>query len=118
MGRILVSAVLLCASSHLLWAEEISVEAIVQKANCVSYYQGDDGRSQVLMTITDSQGRTRRRKFTILRRDEPPKESIKNKPDQYCGDQQFYVYFHRPADVNKMVFMVLKHIDRDDDRWV
>jgi hypothetical protein len=28
------------------------------------------------------------------------------------------VYFHRPADVNKMVFMVHKKLDGDDDRWL
>ncbi|MBW2064664.1 MAG: outer membrane lipoprotein-sorting protein [Deltaproteobacteria bacterium] len=28
------------------------------------------------------------------------------------------MYFHRPADVNKMAFLVHKHLDRDDDRWL
>ncbi|RMF92105.1 MAG: outer membrane lipoprotein-sorting protein [Nitrospinota bacterium] len=92
--------------------EEIpSVETIVEKANCVAYYQGKDGRAQVSMVITDSQGRKRRRQFTILRRDAEPAE-------QGCGEQKYYVYFHRPADVNKTVFMVWKHPDRDDDRWL
>lgn len=118
IARFFILAVLLCASSQLLWAEEASVEAIINKTNRVSYYQGEDGRAQVLMTITDSQGRKRRRKFTILRRDEAPPESFKGEPDQYCGDQKIYVYFQRPADVNKMVFLVLKHVDGDDDRWL
>jgi len=34
------------------------------------------------------------------------------------GDQKFYVYFLEPADVRKMVYMVWKHTDRDDDRWL
>jgi outer membrane lipoprotein-sorting protein len=29
-----------------------------------------------------------------------------------------YVYFERPADVNKMAFLVHKHVVGDDDRWL
>ena len=96
-----------------------SVKEIVEKSNRIAYYQGKDGRARVSMTITDSQGRKQHRQFTILRRDEPAKDSRPgDPPDSYDGDQKFYVYFHRPADVNKMVFMVWKHIDKDDDRWL
>ena len=91
--------------------EILSVETIVNKANHAAYYQGKDGRAKVSMRIIDGQGRERKRKFTILRRDD-------NEPGDRFGDQQFYIYFHRPADVNKTVFMVWKHVDRDDDRWL
>ncbi len=95
------------------------VEEIVQKTNRTSYYQGKDGRAKVSMTITDSKGRERTREFIILRRNEPPPESDKEKGGAYMGDQKFYVYFRRPADVNKMVFLVWKHVDeRPDDRWL
>lgn len=87
---------------------ELTVNDIVQKANHVSYYQGDDGQAQVSMSITDSQGRKRARRFSILRLDVGAVD----------GDQKFYIYFHRPADVNKTVFMVWKHIGNDDDRWL
>lgn len=87
-----------------------SVDEIIDKTNHAAYYQGKDGRAQVSMTIKDSQGRERRRQFTILRRDEGEETEL--------GDQKFYVYFDRPADVNKMVFMVWKHIKGDDDRWL
>jgi hypothetical protein len=50
-----------------------------------------------------------------LRWDEPPPGE---KRAQHTGDQKYYLYFQRPADVNKMVFMVWKHLDRDDDRWL
>lgn len=94
---------------------KLSVNDIVEKANCVSYYQGKDGRAQVSMTIIDSQGRERKRRFTILRRNEEPDSgSSGNK----CKDQKFYIFFHRPADVNKTVFIVWKHVDKDDDRWL
>ena len=96
-------------------AKDLTVQEIVDKTNRVAYYQGKDGRAKVLMVITDSQGRKRRRQFTILRWDEPPPGE---KGAQYTGDQKYYIYFQRPADVNKMAFMVWKHLDRDDDRWL
>ncbi|MCB1667446.1 MAG: outer membrane lipoprotein-sorting protein [Pseudomonadales bacterium] len=93
-----------------------SVEEIINRANLTSYYQGADGRSQVQMLITDKQGRKRQRSFTILRRDIPETDEIAQ--SAYLGEQRFYVYFHRPADVNKMVFMVHKKLDGNDDRWL
>lgn len=108
-----------------------TVEKIVREANRVAYYQGKDGRAKVSMTITDRQGRKRLKEFTILRWDQPPKKENQEAPqparseeeatakvDKYCGDQKFYVYFTAPADVKKMVFMVWKHLDKDDDRWL
>ena len=92
------------------------VEEIVHRANLVSYFQGRDGRAQVSMQITDNQGRTREREFTILRRDEAASDAIDGAA--YRGAQSYYVYFHRPADVNKMALLVWKHLDRDDDRWL
>src|SRR3989338_5498673 len=88
-------------------AQEIGVEQIVEKANSVSYYAGKDGLADVKMTITDAQGRARNRELRILRLNSGE-----------SGEQKFYVYFHQPADVAKMVFMVWKHIGRDDDRWL
>ncbi len=85
-----------------------SVDEIVKKANHVSYYQGKDGRARVKMTITDKQGNTREREFTILRRNR----------DEADGEQQFFVHFHRPADVRDMVFMVWKNVGKDDNRWL
>ena len=99
---------------------------IVRKANYVAYYQGADGRAKVRMTITDSQNRSRTREFTILRWDRPdPRASLVDDPDKrkefdptFCEEQKFYVYFERPSDVNKMGFLVYKHLDKDDDRWL
>lgn len=84
-----------------------TAEEIVNRANLAAYYSGDDGRSEVKMVITDSQGRTRNRQFIILRKD------IKD-----GGEQKFYVYFKKPGDIRKTVFLVHKHMDRDDDRWM
>jgi outer membrane lipoprotein-sorting protein len=95
---------------------DLTVDEIVHRTNHAAYYQGDDGRAQVHMTITDSQDRTRERRFVILRWDQPAPED--SDAELYTGEQKFYVYFERPADVAKMVFMVHKHLDRDDDRWL
>jgi len=90
--------------------EEIpDVQTIVNKANVAAYYQGDDGKAEVKMTITNKQGQKREREFIILRKD------VKD-----GGDQKYFVYFQKPADVRKMVYMVHKHADlkKDDDRWL
>jgi len=87
--------------------EPPSVDEIVDQANKVAYYSGDDGRAKVKMTIIDAQGRTREREFAILRHDVAD-----------GGEQHFFVYFLKPSDVRKMAFLVHKHIDRDDDRWL
>lgn len=93
-----------------------TVDEIIHKTNYTSYYKGQDGKAKVKMTITDAQNRVRTREFTILRKDVPTTDDLAN--NAYQGDQKMYVYFTRPADVNKMVFMVLKHIQADDDRWL
>jgi len=84
-----------------------SADEIVARADLAAYYAGADGRSEVRMIISDAQGRQQRRQFTVLRR---------NIEDG--GDQQFLVVFSQPSDVRNTVFLVDKHIDRDDDRWL
>lgn len=103
-----LAAMLLAAPMAL--AEDLSVDDIIDRANAVSYYQGDDGRAKVHMVITDSQNRERTRDFVILRKD--------NEAGADAGDQKFYVYFSRPADVSKTTFLVWKHVGGDDDRWL
>lgn len=112
---LVVSVSLLCCC--VAFAQETkspSVDAIVKKSNHMAYYQGDDGKAHVTMTITDEQDRKRHRKFTILRRDEKKEDDTATQ----SGEQYYYVYFHRPADVNKTAFLVWKHVGGDDDRWL
>lgn len=105
-------------------AADLSVDEIINRANYRMYYQGQDGRARVQMEIIDEQGRTRRRAFTILRRDAPESDDLA--ANAYRGDQSFYVYFHRPADVAETVFLVWKHAKGGtgsdaagpDDRWL
>ena len=85
------------------------VQTIVKKANIVAYYQGKDGKATVKMTITNKRGQKRERQFNILRKDV-----------EDGGDQKYFVYFLRPPDVRRTVYMVHKHADpgKDDDRWL
>jgi len=96
------------------WSQDLSVEEIVERSNRVAYYQGASGRSQISMVIRDKQGQERTREFTILRWNAPGEVEGMDP----CGDQKFYVYFQRPADVNKMAFLVWKHLKKEDDRWL
>jgi outer membrane lipoprotein-sorting protein len=96
------------ASAFLAQAEPLeNADEIIERANLAAYYAGADGRSEVRMIISDAQGRQQRRQFTVLRRDV-----------EDGGDQQFLVVFSQPSDVRNTVFLVDKHIDRDDDRWL
>jgi outer membrane lipoprotein-sorting protein len=106
----LVFLLLLFAAEKAISTEQApDVQTIVNKANIVAYYQGDDGKATVKMTITSKQGQKRQREFNILRKDVSD-----------GGDQKYFVYFQRPADVRKMTYMVLKHTGpaKDDDRWL
>jgi len=87
----------------------LDVQTIVTKANIAAYYQGEDGKAKVNMVITDKSGRKSEREFIILRKDVND-----------GGDQNYFVYFQKPADVRKMTYMVNKHVkpDKDDDRWL
>ena len=86
-----------------------SAQDIANRASASAYYQGADGKAVVSMAIEDSQGRIRNREFTILRTDIGDTDN---------GEQRFYVLFSQPADVKNTAFMVWKHTDRDDDRWL
>jgi len=104
-------------------AKTPTVDEIVARANHVAYYQGANGRARVKMTIVDAQKRKRLREMTILRWDAPApgkkaEGQVAKKDEKFAGEQKFYVYFHKPADVNRMAFLVHKHLGKDDDRWL
>lgn len=104
------TVVLLLASAFPALAQtEANVQEIVDKASAAAYYQGKDGKAKVAMTIADSRGRERSREFVIIRTDIGDVDN---------GEQRFYVLFSRPADVNRTAFMVWKHVEGDDDRWL
>ena len=110
-----VTALLALSAGFALAQGAPSVEEIVTKANRAAHYQGRSGRAKVSMVIADAQGRQRTREFTILRLDLEPEADT---GDTFTGDQKMYVYFDRPADVNKTAYLVHKHVGKDDDRWL
>lgn len=98
-----IALALLSLPSHALEGRDV-----MQKALNVVYYQGEDQRANAHMRIIDKQGRERIRDLTLLRRN----------LDSGDGKQKYYVYFTKPSDVRKMVFMAWKNINSDDDRWL
>jgi hypothetical protein len=109
MKVIILILIALSLGTFALWGEETpSAQDIANSAAAAAYYQDKDGRALVSMTITDSRGRERSRELVILRRD----------VGEDLGDQQFYVFFKAPADVSETAFLVWKHPQADDDRWL
>ena len=97
----------LLAAGSVAEAALTDADEIVAQANLASYYAGADGRSEVRMKIIDSQGREQRRQFTVLRINVAA-----------GGDQDFLVVFSQPSDVRGTVYLVKKHVGKDDDRWL
>ncbi|MFQ5866363.1 MAG: outer membrane lipoprotein-sorting protein [bacterium] len=98
----------------ILWAiglaqaqKKLSGEQIVKKSQQIFYYAGKDIKAKVLMKLISKNGKERIRELTMLRL---------NKAES--GEQKYYMYFHRPADVRKMTFMVWKYPGKNDDRWL
>lgn len=87
--------------------ERLSGEEIIRKAQQIFYYAGKDIKAKVLMKLISKNGKERIRELTMLRL---------NKGD--TGEQNYYMYFHRPADVRQMTFMVRKYLGKNDDRWL
>ena len=71
------------------------------------FYPGNDFKAKVQMKLTNKSGKERIRELTMLRLNIGEQE-----------DQKYYMYFHQPADVREMTFMVWKYTNKDDDRWL
>ncbi|QLA15714.1 outer membrane lipoprotein-sorting protein [Desulfolutivibrio sulfoxidireducens] len=110
-GFVLMAFSLFGVSGRCVAGDEApSVETIVARSNHASLYQGADCQGTTTMTITDKQGRVRKRQFNMLRKNGDTRDK----------EQRYFVYFIEPSDVRKMVFMVHKHVglETDDDRWL
>ncbi len=81
--------------------------AIIKRSQIAFYYAADDMKARVRMELTDRNGGRRTRVMTMLRRDESD-----------GGNQKYFIYFHEPGDVRRMVFMVWKYPEKEDDRWL
>jgi len=87
--------------------EELSGAEIIGKSQQIFYYAGKDMKAKVLMKLISKNGKERIRELTMLR--------LNNGEG---GEQKYYMYFHQPADVRQMTFMVWKYLDKNDDRWL
>ena len=96
-------------------ANSPTAEDIMEKAHHAVLYQGDMMRAFIRMTITDANGNKRKRQFYSLRLDRP---SPAQQADRGLGAQYVYIYFQRPGDIKRTAFLVHKHTDKDDDRWL
>lgn len=105
MKKTLGLSLMLAAVPTMTWADDAA--SIMEQAHLASYYAADDGKASVHMEIINNDGSTRVRDFTILRKDVVD-----------GGDQWFYVYFKTPNDVREMTFLVNKHPQTADDRWL
>lgn len=83
-----------------------SADEIIKKAHMTAYYQGDDGRAQMLMKVYAKGSDTPIKKlFYMLRLDV-----------EEGGRQMFFTYFVKPSDIKRTTFLVHKYIDKDDLR--
>ncbi len=80
---------------------------LMNQSHLAYYYAGDGGQARVVMVLTDAQGKMRTREFWIARRDIAD-----------MGDQRYYTYFLKPADVARTAFLVHKKAQANDDRWL
>ncbi|MFQ6103452.1 MAG: outer membrane lipoprotein-sorting protein [Candidatus Glassbacteria bacterium] len=87
--------------------EALNALQIIEKSQEAFYYQADDMKAKVTMELIDKDGGKRSRIMSMLRRDVSE-----------GGDQKYFIYFHEPADVRDMTFMVWKYPLKDDDRWI
>jgi hypothetical protein len=99
-----VLGLLLTASA----SSALDAREIMSRSQAAFLYQGDDFKARVTMRLVSRGGQERVREMTMLRKD-------LGGPG---GAQKYFIYFHRPADVKDMTFMVHKEPGRDADRWL
>ncbi len=108
MKKSFVTALLTLATAGSATAAELTVDEIVLNIYHAYKYHGDDGITRAQMDLRDGEGKSvMERQMVVIKKDAPEGLGQKN-----------YVYFLRPPDTRGMCFMVHKHTDRDDDRWL
>ena len=89
-----------------LYAATPSLDEIIRKTEHTAYYLGNDGSARVKMTITDSQDRERKRRFSILRLDE---QAGQQDLQGSSGKQKYYLHINYPSDLKNTVLLVWKN---------
>ena len=87
--------------------DNLTAKKIITRSRLAFYYSGNDMKARVLMTLINKQGRKRIRELTMLRKD-----------FREGGDQRYFIYFHKPADVKNTTFLVYKFSNKPDNRWL
>lgn len=91
-----------------LQAFALTGEEVMRKSQAAFLYPGKDFKARVVMKLIDRDGQERVREMTMLRKN----------TGEPGGEQKYFLYFFRPADVKDMTFMIYKYPARDDDRWL
>jgi outer membrane lipoprotein-sorting protein len=86
----------------------LTAEEVVKRSQEAFFYQGRDFKARVMMRLITKGGKERIRELTMIRKNYGPSG----------GEQKYFIYFFKPADVRDMTFMVYKYPKRDDDRWL
>jgi outer membrane lipoprotein-sorting protein len=105
-GMAAASALILLAAPGPAPAQPPADE-IMARSHLAMFYAADDMRARVTMRLVSRDGQERLRELTMTRRDL-----------REGGEQRYFIYFHRPADVRDMTFLVWKYPAQDDDRWL
>ncbi len=109
LNNLFLAMIVICAFGHTkILAQDLSVNTIVDKTYEAYKCFGNDRITIAKMDIINRKGKTIMNRELVLMRKNNGK-SLK---------QKWYAYFKKPADIRKMVFMVWKNIDKDDDRWI
>lgn len=85
-----------------------SAEDIMKKSQAAFLYHGKDFKVRIAMKLISKSGQERLRELTMLRKNY----------GEAGGNQKYFIYFFKPADVKDMTFMVYKYPLKDDDRWL
>lgn len=80
---------------------------ILEKSQSAFYASGSDMRARVTMNLINADGKKRTRVLSMLR------TNLSN-----GREQRYFLYFHEPGDVRRTAFLVWKHPEKDDDRWI
>jgi len=84
---------------------DLSGEDIIKQTHKAFFYPEKDFKARILMKLITKNGNERIRELTMLRRN-----------DDQNDNQDYYIYFHRPADVRGMTFMIKKVTGKNDER--
>ncbi len=108
LKKLFIETLLISVVPSLIFAQKplspLEVASQYQKA---FYYSGKDMKALVHMQLIESGGKERVRELSMLRKNMENSE-----------EQRYFMYFHQPADVEGMTFMVYKYPQKDDDRWL